>query len=225
MCFKRLTFFILHSTVIVFLIFAEVQIAPASEAPALLLKKIVERFDGIVNYSAVITTTAGKTKNIMHYFYEKPGYAKMIFISPHKGAEITYNPVTGKALLQPFKRMPLVSLTLSPYNGLITSPQGHTIDKSDMGYLIEVMTALSKNGTIRVISDFKNNSVNNINLEIEGNDGFSINKVNRYNIKFDTALYFPIAVIAYSTGGEIIENMELADLKIDYDFPVGTFDF
>lgn len=196
-----------------------------SKAPAeTVLEKMVEKFDSIINYSAVITTSSGTVTNKMHYFYQKPGYTKMVFIEPHEGATLAYNPITGKALLKPFKSIQSLSLSLSPDNRLITSPFGHTIDKSHMGVLLKTMTKLSKHGKVEIISEVNDSNYKRIIVELTGINGFSVNKINRYTIKLDTKRYFPTEVQAYSAGGELIEHMALADLAIDADFSVGTFD-
>lgn len=215
--------FIIYLILILF--FVEVESTHAENSPDKLVKKLVAKFDSIQNYSAIITTSAGQDKNTMQYFFQKPGYAKMVFMQPHNGVSMTYDPLMETVLLQPFKSMRSVSLTLSPDNSLITSPQGHTIDKSDIGHLLDAIVELSENGEVKVLSTLNDNSLNKINLEIKGLNGFTINKINRYSIKFDTECYFPTEVTAYSFDGTIMENVKLAELKIDTIFPTGIFDF
>ncbi len=221
----KLHLFIIHSVIILFLSFFAVENSTAGEASENFVKQLVEKFDSLVNYSAVITTSSGEDKNTINYFFQKPGFVKMVFIEPHEGVSLTYSPVIEKVLIQPFKNFKSMSLSVSPDNSLITSPQGHTIDNSHIGHLLEVVKMLSENGEVTVLSVVNDNSFNKINLEIKGLESFSINKINRYNIKFDTELYFPTEVTAYSSGGEIIEHMKLVELKIDNDFPTGIFNF
>jgi hypothetical protein len=178
-------------------------------------------------------SAAGETKTVIDYTYRKPGFIKMLFVDPHEGASLSYNPEIKKAVIRPFKSMPSINLTLEPDNGLITSPGGHTVDKSDMGSLLQVIMSLHKHGDAVVLQvENRNRADNNksahnksdrIVLEIKGKNGFTVNKINRYVITFDTERYFPTEVKAYGKDGTLAEHMVLKDVQIDGALPAGTF--
>ena len=196
----------------------------SKETASVLVKKLMETFDGLVNYSAEITTIEKDSKTKMHYFYQKPGFTKMVFIDPHEGATLSYNPNTDKVILRPFKSLRSVSMSLSPENSLIQSPRGHSVDKSDIGYFLRTMTELYKNGNAKIISGNGELPGEKIIFEVTGNNDFSIDKINKYKVEFNSDFYFPTEVKAYSSDGELIEHMKLADVRIDQNFASDTFE-
>ncbi len=196
----------------------------SKETASFLVTKMMGTFNGLVNYSAVITTYEKENKTKIRYFYQKPGYAKIVFIEPHEGATLSYNPNTGKVVLRPFKSLQSVSLSLSPDNILIQSPRGHSVDKSDIGFLLGTMAKLHKNGMAKIISGSVENPGGKIIFEVTGNNDFSIDKINKYKVEFNSDLYFPTEVKAYSSDNELIEHMKLADIKIDQNFAADTFE-
>lgn len=197
----------------------------SKETASVLVTKMMETFDGLVNYSALITTFEKESKTKMRYFYQKPGYTKMVFIEPHEGATLSYNPNTGRVVLRPFKSLRSVSMSLAPENSLIQSPRGHSIDKSDIGCFLRTMTELHKNGKAKIISGAIEYPSEKIIFEVTGSNDFSIDKINKYKVEFNSGLYFPTEVKAYSSDGELIEHMKLADVKIDQSFSSDTFDY
>ena len=79
----------------------------------------------VVAYRVTLRSRSDASSETIRYFFKRPGFVRMEFIEPHKGAILVYNPEEKKARLRPFGFMKPLVLTLSPDNSLITSPRGH----------------------------------------------------------------------------------------------------
>lgn len=224
MNFKKRITFLIYYCVIASIMAVTPNDSFSKETASVLVTKMVETFDSLVNYTAEITTIEKDSKTKMYYFYQKPGYTKMVFIEPHEGATLSYNPNSGKVVLRPFKNFRSISMSLSPENSLIQSPRGHSVDKSDIGCFLRTMTKIYKNGKAKIVSGTEELPGKKIIFEVTGNNDFSIDKINKYKVEFNSGLYFPTEVKAYSSDGELIEHMKLADVKIDQNFASDTFE-
>lgn len=181
--------------------------------------KMVERFDTLLTYSAEITTIENNIETRIEYLYQKPGLIKMIFISPHKGATLTYKPESNRVSVRPFENMQSIGLSLSPDNSMIQSPGGYSVNESDIGFLLKRMTEIKNHGQVNYIAATNKK----ITFEVAGQNNFSIDKISKYRVKFNPDLNFPEEVSAYSSDGKLMETMKLSNVKIDPVFPPGTF--
>jgi len=69
-------------------------LAPAMASESILLQA-TEEFQSITSYSIALRSF-GNSDHIISYRYQKPGYVRMDFVKPHKGAALVYRPDTGK---------------------------------------------------------------------------------------------------------------------------------
>src|SRR3569623_1473016 len=106
----------------------------------------IDHYRDVHAYQVTVkSTVAGKT-DVLHYAYKKPGLVRAYEIHPHQGAVLVYDPAAHKAKLWPFGYHSFPSLSLSPDNGLIQSPTGQRVDRSDVGVLFENAKALQAGG-------------------------------------------------------------------------------
>ncbi|WP_300671361.1 hypothetical protein [Desulfoluna sp.] len=115
-----------------------------------LLDEMVGRFDALTNYTTLLDSDGEDGRNRIVYTYKKPGFIRMDFIRPHKGARLIYDPNINKVSLRPFSTR-LLTLSLSPDNRLITDPKGHTVDRSDMGALIQSVMRYARQGVVTLL--------------------------------------------------------------------------
>lgn len=179
-----------------------------------LIAKLRYRFQSLTGYSATIITQADGSTTQIQYRFKKPGFITMEFVEPHKGAVLTYSPETEKVTLKPFSSLPFFSLALKPDNSLITSPGGHTVDRSDMGNLIDNLILLSEKGDVRLLPESESGTEKLIKLEIRGEPGASVDGVHMYQIGVDRGLMFPVEVKAYDINGTQVEFMTVNNLTI-----------
>lgn len=194
-------------------------ISHADSSAANFIDDLRETFKDIETYTATLKAKDGKSETIIRYYYKKPGFIKMGFVKPHNGASLIYSPHTGKVALRPFKSFESIVMHFDPDFGLITDPNGHTIDKSDIGSLLENVKALSDGGH----AEFIPSEGNFIRIMITGKETFEIDGVNTYKLKIDPVKNLPVHVKAFDHTGRQIEDVVIDDLRINEPVPDSVF--
>ncbi len=174
-------------------------------------------FKALTTYTATLRSYAqgaDEYTQIIRFFYKKPGFIRMEFISPHKGALLAYSPETGKARLRPFGIFKPLILTLRPGNRLIRSPQGHTVDRSHLGALIENARIIEDSGSLETLGTEEINGREALKVEVKAQKGFQSEGVNRYLLWLDSKTRLPIKAEGYDADGEFIEGVLIDDLVV-----------
>ncbi|MBI9090176.1 MAG: hypothetical protein JEZ12_13250 [Desulfobacterium sp.] len=104
----------------------------------------------MTNYTTLLDSEGEDGRTRIIYAYQKPGFIRMDFIHPHRGARLIFDPIRNRVTLRPFSTR-LITLNLSPENRLITDQRGHTVDHSDLGALIRSATGYAKEGTVTLL--------------------------------------------------------------------------
>lgn len=112
-----------------------------------LLAEMMERFNALTNYTTLLDSEGWDGRNRIMYTYKKPGFIRMDFIRPYKGALLIYNPIENKVTLRPFS-IRLFTFYLAPDNRFITDSKGHTVNHSDIGSLIRSVEQCAHEGTV-----------------------------------------------------------------------------
>lgn len=186
--------------------------------------KAAEAFARLDTYTVTIRSE-GEEREEIRYFFKKPGWVRMEFEEPHKGAVLVYNPETRRVKLRPFGYFKSLLLDLSPEDRLIRSSKGHTVDESHIGALLENVRRLNEAGEAKLLGDESVNGRDASVLEVIGEEGKEADGVHRYVIWLDKKLFLPIKVVAYGPGGEKTEDVDMTDIKIGRDLPPDLFDF
>ncbi|VFQ45010.1 LolA family protein [Desulfoluna butyratoxydans] len=171
-----------------------------------LLDRMLERFDALDHYTTLLDSEGEDDRNRIIYTYKKPGFIRMDFIHPHKGARLIYNPHEEQVSLRPFAtRLP--AFTLSPDNPLITDPKGHTVDRSDIGALIRSVRRYAREGTVTRLAPESVQSHLCPRLLVEGSEV-------TYLLWVHPELLLPVKVVKlYADSSQ--ETVFLRDLKVD----------
>jgi hypothetical protein len=103
-------------------------------------------YQRVVSYRVTVRSRSDSSKEILRYFFKRPGFVRMEFIEPHNGAILVYNPRKKEARLRPFGFMKPLVLTLRPDNRQIVSSGGHRIDASDFGAMLGAARRLREKG-------------------------------------------------------------------------------
>ena len=175
------------------------------------LERAHAAFKSLNTYTAILNSYTGGNEHI-RYFFKKPGFIRMEFIKPHKGALLVYSPVTEKVRLRPFGLLKPLIITLSPDNRLIRSPRGHTVDRSHLGALIESALRLEAQGSVKVLGREEVHGREAIKVEVAAREGFEHDGVNRHLLWLDTEHFLPIRAEGYDTKGMIIEGVFMDEL-------------
>jgi len=180
------------------------------------LQEAIQTFDALSSYT-VTMRSYGKAEQIIHYRYQKPGFVRMDFIKPHKGAVLVYRPDTGKVQLRPFGIMKPLVLTLKPTARLVRSPSGHRADESDLGVLLQNANRLAEQGTLRWLREEERLGLSMDVYEIIGHPDVQVGDVHRYLLWLGQTLPLPRVVESYDTNNQLLEGLILEDLVLNPD--------
>jgi len=188
------------------------------------LEQTLQRYRRMEGYQATIKASRRTgSGEIIRYFYRRPGYIRMEFEQPHKGALLIYVPDDGIVRLWPFGRGLLPPLSLSPTNPLLQSPTGQRVDRSDVGTLLDNILALKRRGKIEALGAEAVDGRDTTHIAVNGDPGTGPESVHRYDVWFDDETDFPLKVVSSDGAGREIETVLLQDVVIDPSFPPAFF--
>lgn len=199
---------------LVFIFLMSLSTAMASEN---MLQQAVSQFQAITGYSTTMRSY-GNAEQIINYRYQKPGYVRMDFVTPHKGAALVYRPDTGKVQLRPFGFIKPLTLTMEPTSKLVRSPSGHRVDESDIGVLLKKAQELAQQGSLEVLREETIQQTTMVVLEITGEENVLVDGVHRYLLWMDKKLKLPRIVESYNNEDQLIEGLSLEDLTLNPEF-------
>ncbi len=177
-------------------------------------------FSRLEGYSVTLRSSSGE---VIRYFYRKPGYVRMEFEKPHKGAVLIYDPFKKEVLLKPFSFFKSLEMRMSPRDRLVRSSTGHTVDASDIGALLRNVKRLKENGTVKPSGEEEVGGRQTLAIEVLGLAGFEADGVNRYRLWLEKSSMLPLKVEAYSASGQLTESVLMDDLEVDPEFADGFF--
>lgn len=184
----------------------------------------IESYIVVESYQVTLRSRSGDSSEVIRYYYKKPGFVRMEFIKPHKGAVLVYNPSRNEVRLKPFGILNSLVLTLSPDNRLVKSPKGHRVDKSDIGELLKTVRRLQNNGKTEILTDEDVGGRPATLIKVEGNGEFSVDHIHRYHLWLEKKTSMPIKASSYDVSGELIEEVLMYDLEINPRFEGDFFD-
>lgn len=189
-----------------------------------LLTDAEARFDALHSYQVTLRSTgAAGTQEVILYFFRKPGWVRMEFEQPHRGAVLIYAPDTRRVRLWPFGLGHWPELNLAPDNILLRDPSGHRVDRSDVGVLLAQIRTLGERGSTTPLGDAQLTGRPVTGLEISGPADGPLDKVHRYRIWLARDSGFPLRVDSFAADGGLIESVDMSDARIDVPFPERFF--
>lgn len=188
------------------LLFCLMIAAPVCGDELSLLDGMQERFEALTNYTTLLDSDGEEGRNRILYTYRKPGFIRMDFITPHKGAKLLFNPLEKRVALRPFSAKAF-TLSLAPDNPLITDPKGHTVDQSDIGSLIRSVMRYAGEGTVTLLPSEGVEGQLCPRLRVEGDEV-------TYLLWVHPELHLPIKVVKLFPGGTR-ETVFLRNLTVD----------
>lgn len=175
----------------------------------------IESYGKIESYSVTLRSSNDEGKEEIKYHYMKPGFVKMEFVEPHKGAVLVYNPETRKVKLKPFHFLSTFILDLDPDSRLIRSSKGHTVDSSDIGALLERVKELKNAGGAETVAEEEIRGRKAVKVIVDGRGAITKDGVGSYQLWLDTDTAMPLKVISYGAGGEVIEEVLMDDIEVN----------
>lgn len=200
------------STIVLAFLGAEVMANPLMDAQT--------RFRELSTYCVTLRSeSADGERQVIRYFYRKPGWVRMEFVRPYRGMVLIYDPIARRVHLWPFGVKHIASLTLAPDNPLLSNRRGHRIDRSDVGALIANLFALCAQGKVSPLGDNEVAGRPVMGFEVTGDARVSVAGVHRYHVWLAQDNRFPLKVESFGTDGRIIEAVDMADAQTDIHFP------
>lgn len=197
---------------------------PIGDVMADPLEEAETRVRALQTYQVTLHATgADGERQVMRYFYRKPGWVRIECVDPHHGVVLIYDPATRRARVWPLGLGSVPVLSLAPDNRLIRSPRGHHIDRSDVGALLESLRALGERGSVSSLEDAIVSGRTAVGFEIVAAAGVAVDGVHRNRVWLAHDTLFPLRVESFGSGDELIETVELVDAELDVRFPEGFF--
>lgn len=193
-------------------------------AMANLLTDAEARFEALHNYEVTLRSTdAAGAQEVIRYAYRKPGWVRMDFEQPHRGAVLIYAPDTRRVRLWPFGPGHWPMLDLAPDNPLLRNPRGHRVDRSDVGVLLVNIRVLSERGSTTLLGDAQLAGRAAASLEVTGPADSAADGVQRYRVWLARGIAFPLRVDSFAADGDLIESVDMSDVRVDVQFPERFF--
>lgn len=183
----------------------------------------IEKFKGIETYRLTFRSKSKTYTEELRYYYKKPGYIRMEFIKPYRGAILVYTPEKKKVVVRPFGFLKPFTLKLKPDNALIKSGGGHRIDESDLGSLLNVIQKLSRRGEMKNLRIEKAGEIEMLVVSVKGSNGYSMDRVNHFLLWFEKESALPVKIKTYDVEGELLEEVLMDKIEIDVEFPENFF--
>lgn len=183
----------------------------------------IDNYKDVTSYQVTIKSNSRGKNELIHYYYKKPGFVRIEFVVPFKGAALVYDPGSRRAKLWPFSYGSFPSLSLSPDSSIITSSAGQRVDRSDVGVLYFNVKKLQEHGMTEVIGLEKYADSEAVHIAVSSRDGFNIDGVARYQLWLERMSGFPLKVISYDMEGRQLEVVIMDDLVIDPHLPDSFF--
>ena len=67
-----------------------------------LIDTAIKNYESIESYQVTLRASNNTATDEIKYYFKKPGFVKMEFLNPHKGAVLIYNPFKTEVKLMPF---------------------------------------------------------------------------------------------------------------------------
>lgn len=190
-----------------------ISLVPAMASDSILLQA-AEEFQSTTSYSATLRSF-GTSDHIISYRFQKPGYVRMDFIKPHKGAALVYRPDTGKVQLRPFGFSKFLKFTMQPTAKLVLSPSGHRVDESDIGVLLENAQRLAQQGSVEILREEIKHDIPMFVVKVTGEPEAHVDGIHSYLLWMDKSLKLPRIVESYDDQDQLIEGLFIDDLRIN----------
>lgn len=182
------------------------------------------RFAALHTYQVTVqSAAAADDRQVIRYFYRKPGWVRMEFIQPYRGMVLIYDPGTNRVRLWPFGVNHLPSLSLAPDHPLLRGAHDHRIDRSDVGALLANLRDLREHGSLTLLGDAEVAGRAATGLDIIGHADSAVTGVHRYRVWLTRDTLFPLRVESFDLDGNLIETVDMADAEVDVRFPERLF--
>lgn len=182
------------------------------------------RFGALQSYQVTLRSTHGAGgQEVIRYFFCKPGWVRMEFDQPHRGAMLVYAPDNRRVRLWPFGLGHWPALDLAPDHPLLHNPHGHRVDRSNVGVLLGNMLALRQRGSMSPPDAAEWAGRLATALDITGPAGGSAGAVQRYRVWLARDTLFPLRVDSFAANAGLLESVDMGDAQIDVQFPERFF--
>lgn len=183
----------------------------------------LERFAAIDSYRVTLRSSSDAGVQEIRYHYRKPGFVRMDFMRPYRGAVLVYDPQRRRATLWPFGPGRFPRLDLGADNPLIRDPRGHSVDRSDAGALLRNARKLQEHGSAEVVGEEPVGNRRAWRVVVSGRHAID-GVVHRYDLWLAHDSLFPLKAESRDVHHRLIEASLMDDVEIGIAFPDRFFD-
>ncbi len=183
-----------------------------------LLMKSMSAFHALQDYQCTLVSHMIKGKKtedrVYLYKFMKPHWIYMKVIKgKDKGAEIIYNPETGKIRAHKGGLLSKIKLTLKPTDKKVLSIRGHRVDKTDFGSILSAWLKVKDRAKVVGLGGKVDNIPCTV-LEVDGLNPAEWNGANRAKIYIRMDNYLPYVREEYE-GDTLVHRAVYKNLKIN----------
>jgi outer membrane lipoprotein-sorting protein len=214
------------SLTIVFMLFAIFPAATEGISPATLVLNMEIAYEKVEDYRMEVEVRKrlgeeGSWKEEKFtYTHKKPRQVRIDFRKPHRGTIVVYPGRDGKVLVRPWGRRAL-DLHLSEESFLLGDPSGQRIDQTDLGLLIQNISASLGEGRRGhfEISEEEHSVV----VKVPAKDHFLKGKVTLYEFVIDRKSWLPVEIREFTPEGSAKRRILFSDIKLNLYIPDSVF--
>jgi len=155
------------------------------------------------------------------YTFQKPNRIRIDFKRPHSGMIMVYPDLDGKVVVRPYPWAPAFLFRLAPDSVFLKDPSGQTIDRTDLGQLIENIgrsLTKGKRGPIEMKTEG-----DHFVVQVPAVNHFRKEEVTRYRFFVHRASWLPFRVEESGPGGAVERIIIFRDLQTNIGIPEDFF--
>jgi outer membrane lipoprotein-sorting protein len=192
-----------------------------SSDTATLLKKMEAAHAQVNDYQASVEVKTYQRDGSFEtmkflYTFQKPGWIRLDFESPHEGLTLVYPDKNGEVVVRYF-----FTIHLAPDNRFLQSSSGQRIYQTDLGLLIRNISR-SLTGQRRGPAEVTENG-RDIHIRVLADDHFRGGVVTLYRFVIDKKLWLPVEVDESTPDGILERTVVFRNLRLNINLPSHFF--
>ena len=183
-----------------------------------LLNNMKSAYNEVYDYRAKVEVRTygdndSSTTEKFLYTFKKPKQIRIDLETPHPGMVLVYPDHNGKVGVRPSGWAGFLKLSLAPDSFLLKGSSDQTIDRTDMGLLIENIVKSLTDG--RHGQPVIEETGEHLRIGVLADNHFRNDVLTRYEFIIDKTKWLPVEVSEFSTDGVLERRVIFNDLKIN----------
>jgi outer membrane lipoprotein-sorting protein len=190
----------------------------ASQETWTILKRMEDAYALVKDYRAKMEVRTYRENGSFEtdrfvYTFKKPKSIRLDFETPHPGMVLIYPDKDGKAVIRPSGLAHFLKLHLAPDNPLLRVSAGQSVDKTDLGLLIEnIRHSLTDQSRGRPEVSTENGY---IRIHVLALNHFRPLTITLYDFFVDETLWLPTKVVESDPHGRLERTVTFESLRVN----------